>query len=88
MSNAHLSQTDILARLTPVMQLTFNDHTLTVTPELSMDDLPAWDSIGHMALITATEKAFGIQCSLAELVNVENVRSLMALVAKKLATPS
>ncbi|MBF0440240.1 MAG: acyl carrier protein [Magnetococcales bacterium] len=75
----------ILHRLRPIIHEIFKDPTIVVTEELTMNDVPAWDSIGHIALITATEKAFNIQCSLSELVNVESVGALAILVEKKLS---
>jgi acyl carrier protein len=32
----------------------------SVTPDTSADTLPAWDSMGHLNLILATEQKFGV----------------------------
>ncbi|MBF0180989.1 MAG: acyl carrier protein [Magnetococcales bacterium] len=75
----------ILERLQPIFHETFQDSTIVVTESLSMADLAAWDSIGHMSLILAVEKAFGFQCTLEELVDLDGVQDLIGLVERKLA---
>ncbi|MBF0296811.1 MAG: acyl carrier protein [Magnetococcales bacterium] len=80
-----MSPETILDRLRPIFHETFQDSSIVVTESLSMGDLAAWDSIGHMSLIMAVEKAFGFQCSLEELVDLDDVRDLIGLVERKLA---
>lgn len=74
---------DILQRLGPIVRKVFADDTLVVTESLSMDAIPSWDSISHMALITATEQAFEIRFSLVELVAVASIGDLLVLIQAK-----
>ncbi|MEO5332076.1 MAG: acyl carrier protein [Magnetococcus sp. YQC-5] len=78
-----MSPEEILSRLCPVVQEVFQDKFLMVTETLSMNEVPAWDSINHMTLIIAVEQMFKIQFSLTELVKVESIGDLMALIAAK-----
>ncbi|MBF0271873.1 MAG: acyl carrier protein [Magnetococcales bacterium] len=73
----------ILRQLESILREVFQDPALPVTESLTMAQVPAWDSVGHMALISATENRFAIRCSLAELVPVESVAALVALVEQK-----
>ncbi|MBF0215267.1 MAG: acyl carrier protein [Magnetococcales bacterium] len=73
----------IMRELEAIMRAVFQDPALMVTEALTMDQVPAWDSVGHMALISATENRFAIRCDLAELVQVESVAALAALVERK-----
>ncbi|MBF0141395.1 MAG: acyl carrier protein [Magnetococcales bacterium] len=75
---------EILQRLQPIMHQVFQDDRLIVTATLSLEEIPAWDSISHMALITATEQAFGCAFSLDELVKVGSVGDLLTLIRAKL----
>jgi acyl carrier protein len=46
-------------------------------------EVPHWDSLNHVAVITAVEKQFGIRFSSSEVVQLENVGDLDQLVAAK-----
>ena len=55
-----MNQTEILAKL----QLVFDDVFLEppkVTPQLTAKDVPEWDSLLHISLLLAVEKAFNIR---------------------------
>lgn len=75
---------EILSRLRAIIYEVFKDDAIIFSEALSMDDVPSWDSIGHMMLISTVEKAFNIQCTLVELINVDSVGTLVTLVEKKL----
>ncbi|HAT48811.1 MAG: acyl carrier protein [Nitrospirae bacterium] len=78
-----MSPEGCLQRLGPIVRKVFADDTLVVTESLSMDAIPSWDSISHMALITATEQAFEIRFSLVELVAVASIGDLLVLIQTK-----
>lgn len=49
-----------------------------ITPELGINDIPEWDSIGNLAIITALEEKFGVEIpidALFELTTVANIIS-------------
>lgn len=56
-----------------------------VTDDLEIGDIPEWDSLHHMMIITRLEKDFGIEFQREELIDVENVRDIIALVEEKIA---
>ncbi|MBF0614302.1 MAG: acyl carrier protein [Magnetococcales bacterium] len=78
-----MSPETILERIGPILRATFQDPNLKIDLHLTMDDVPAWDSIGHMTLIAAVEQEFRFQCSLEELVHVRSIGDLVNLVADK-----
>lgn len=49
---------------------------------LAYNQLPAWDSIGHMALIAALEDAFGISMETDDIMNFSSYTKGMELMAK------
>lgn len=57
----------------------------TLTDDLAPGDIPEWDSLRHMMLITALEKAYAIKFRREELVDVEDLADLVALVEEKRA---
>lgn len=49
-----------------------------ITPELGINDIPEWNSIGNLAIITALEEKFGVEIpidALFELTTVANIIS-------------
>ena len=55
-----------------------------VTSESSPDTLSAWDSLGHMRLITAIEEKYGLAFSPEEQVDMLTVSLVVEIVVEKL----
>lgn len=53
--------------------------------DLEIGDIQEWDSMHHMMIITGIEKEFGIKFQREELVDLENVADIIALVEDKIA---
>jgi acyl carrier protein len=75
----------IYEKLTPVFQDVFDLDDLVLTPQLTADQVEGWDSLGHVRLMVAIEKAFGISLSTSEITGLANVGELAAVVSRKLA---
>jgi acyl carrier protein len=52
----------------------------------SQEDVPGWDSFGHLELISRVEQSFGLTLSFDESTSLESPRSVLALVNQKLKT--
>lgn len=50
--------------------------------EVAPGSIPQWDSLGHVSLINAIEKAFKIQFTPDEVAEIESLESLTTLVTK------
>ena len=57
-------------RLVAAFSRVFGIPAEQVTPSVSCDTLKAWDSVNHLKLILAVEKAFGIRFKTAEIPNL------------------
>ena len=53
--------------------------------DLEIGDIQEWDSMHHMMIITGIEKEFGIKFQREELVDLENVGDIIAIVEDKVA---
>nr|WP_010545413.1 acyl carrier protein [Sphingomonas elodea] len=73
----------MLARVREIMIDVFDDEDLTITPATTADDVDEWDSLSHIRLIVAMERAFGIKFANAEIESLENVGDLIDAIAKK-----
>jgi acyl carrier protein len=74
----------IKSRLENVFRDLFDNPGLTLTRETTAADVEDWDSLNHVNLIVAIEKAFKIRFTTAEVSGLENVGELIDLIAKKL----
>lgn len=80
-----MQQQDIYAQLTTIFHDLFDDETLVLTPGLTADEVPEWDSFNHINLMVAVESRFGIKFLTAELESMHTVGHLADLIQAKLA---
>jgi acyl carrier protein len=78
-----MDEPQIYQRLTEIFQEIFDEDSIEVTPKLSADDVDGWDSLTHIRLILTIEKAFKIKFSTSDIVKLENVGDLVALIQRK-----
>jgi acyl carrier protein len=74
---------EIYARLTGIFHDVFADDTIVVTPGLTAADVPEWDSLSHIRLVLAVQKAFKIKFSAAQTANLTNVGEFADLIRAK-----
>jgi acyl carrier protein len=75
--------------LQQVFREVFGDDQLILTDTMTAQDVPEWDSLGHLNLVIALEKRFGIRFASAEISRLkedgQNVGSLMTVIRSKKA---
>jgi acyl carrier protein len=78
-----MNQADVIAKL----QTIFDDIFLEpvhLTPAISAKDVPEWDSLTHISLLLAVEKAFAIRFRVGEVEHARNVGEFADLILKRL----
>ena len=78
-----MTMDEIYDRLTVIFQDLFDDEDIILTPALTADDVAEWDSLRHIQLILAVQKAFKVKFSAADTANLNNVGELAALISAK-----
>ncbi len=73
-------QDDVADAFRKAMRL---DDSFSIEDPMSFDDIPGWDSVGHMNLITELESRFGIGLDMDEIVGLDSVGAVRAIVARK-----
>ena len=48
----------------------------------SQDDVPRWDSLRHIALVTALEDAFSISLSMDEMMEIHSVEDIQTVLSR------
>jgi len=59
------------------------DETVEISDLSGPGVLQGWDSLGHVAIISALENTYGIAFELDEVMSIENVETLKKMLIKK-----
>lgn len=71
--------------LTDIFRNTFENSELTIGPETTAKDIEDWDSLAHVQLLVAIEKAFGIRFNTGEVASLANVGEMVELITFRAA---
>jgi acyl carrier protein len=77
---------DVLQRVGEVFRDVFDADDLPIDRETTAADVNGWDSLMHVRLMIAIEKAFGVRFSSSEVAGLPNVGALVDLVQRKTAS--
>lgn len=78
-----MSEADTLGRLEAVFRDVLDDDDVQLSRSTTASDVPGWDSLAHVRLILAVEKAFGVKFSAAQVTKLKNVGDLVDLIQSK-----
>jgi acyl carrier protein len=73
----------VVARLAKLFQETFDHDASTFSSATTPEDVAKWDSIGHMSLVGAMEQEFGQEFEIDEIMEMENVAKILAILAAR-----
>ncbi len=73
MTNNHLKH------IQKVFQAVFNVDPDTITPDTTKNNVEGWDSLGHLRLMMAVEKEFGVKFTTEQVVGIERVGDIIAI---------
>ena len=72
-------------RLRKVVERVLGRQSLKLEDEMLATEVPGWDSLTHVTILTAIEDEYGIRFQRLEIVRLRNLGALQALVDSKLA---
>jgi len=79
---------EVTDQLKAVFQKVLEEKDITITREMTAQDIEKWDSLRHIQLISEVERAFGIKFKLREVLSMKNVGDLIDLIHAKQALPN
>jgi acyl carrier protein len=79
-----VNQADVIAKLQTIFDTVFLEPVV-LTPALSASDVPEWDSLTHISLLVAVEKAFAVRFRVGEVETARNVGEFADLIIKRRA---
>ena len=77
----------IMEKLNEIFQDIFDDDTLVITENTTANDIEDWDSLEHINLVSAVEKAFGMKFRMQEVSGMKNVGEMADIIAARCREP-
>jgi acyl carrier protein len=75
---------ELLTKVQAAFKSAFDVDPQSITLDTSPDDVPAWDSMGHVTLASSLERTFDLTFDVDDLMEMENVRAICKVVQSKL----
>ena len=75
-----MEMNQLYAKLNRVFQDVFDDDSIHVTPKTTADDIEDWDSLEHITLISAVERAFKMKFKMGEISSMKNVGEMASII--------
>lgn len=73
----------VMERLTEIFREVFDDDSIILTQETTAADIEDWDSLEHINLIAAVEKAFRMRFTVKEVSSMKCVGEMAEIVAAR-----
>lgn len=78
-----MDRQEVFKRVNEIFQDVFDDDELVVTDETCADDVEDWDSLRHITLVSAVERAFGVKFSMKEVLEMKNVGEMADILVER-----
>ena len=78
-----MEDAQIRSGITQTFRDTFGDPAMVITDSMTASDVDGWDSLTHINLIVALERAFRIKFTTGEVTKLKNVGDLVSLIQRK-----
>lgn len=80
-----MSPSEIQSKLTDVIRDFFDLPQLEISESTTAEQVEGWDSIAHVGLIVAVEKAFAVRFTTKEVKSLRTVGDLIDLLERRVA---
>ena len=71
-----MTANDLIASVQRSLAAALNVDASEITAETQFGDLPQWDSMGHMEVLVALEKEFGVEVTADTITNLISVPAI------------
>lgn len=72
-----MERNEVLSRVQDIFRDVLDDEELVLTDATTADDVDEWDSLSHIQLIVAVEKAFKVKFTSKEILSWKNIGELV-----------
>lgn len=78
-----MDKNEILAKLTTIFHEELDNEHIVLNFKTTAEDIEEWDSLSHIQLIVAVEKAFGVRFTSSEIQSWQNVGEMIDCIVAK-----
>ena len=78
-------QAMVLDELIALASTVFDTPCSQLDPDLPPAEIPGWDSLGHLSLVAAVEKKYGVAFSLDDMMRIDSLRCLCTILTSLLS---
>ncbi|MFC6267098.1 acyl carrier protein [Frigoriflavimonas asaccharolytica] len=78
-----MTNEEILAKLSAIFIEELDNEEILLSEETTAEDIEEWDSLSHIHLVVAIEKAFSIRFASAEIQSWNNLGEMINSIAAK-----
>lgn len=75
---------EILSKIQLAFKSAFGTDSALVHIDAVPEQIPGWDSLGHVKLTSQLEKTFNISFDIDELMAMENVKAIIEVISKRI----
>lgn len=79
-----MDKTEVLTRVQDIFRDVLDDEEIVLEDSTTANDVEDWDSLTHIQLVVAIEKAFKIKFLSKEILSWKNVGEMVACIASKI----
>lgn len=76
---------ELMTKVRSAFEAAFNIDPQNITIETTVNEIPAWDSLGHVTLASCLERSFGLTFDVDDLMEMESVKDICRVVQSKLS---
>ena len=80
-----MNAAEIRTRVNDIFRDVFDDPSLEIFDAMTAADVEEWDSLNHINLVVAVERAFKVKFTTKEVSTLANVGEFLALIGSKLS---
>jgi acyl carrier protein len=80
-----MERKELVSRVEEIYKEILEVDAITLSDEMTANDVEGWDSLTHSLLINQVQKEFEVKFKLREVISLKNVGELFNLIESKLA---
>lgn len=78
-----MSRDEIREKLTGIFRDVFDNDDIEISDTTTANDIEEWDSLEHITLIAAVEKAFKMRFAMKEVSSMKNVGEMISILEER-----